>query len=114
MEAATKATHLPRAALRSAVVPRSVPRSGSRVFGAAKALGSSPFFGGVAQAQGSGGVERTPATFKAPKGTKDEGFYAVWFLCSTEFVVGIEDCDLRVYCCSMSMVALSWSKRYGL
>jgi len=67
MEAATKATHLPRAALRSAVVPRSVPRSGSRVFGAAKALGSSPFFGGVAQAQGSGGVERTPATFKAPK-----------------------------------------------
>ena len=96
MEAATKATHLPRAALRSAVVPRSVPRSGSRVFGAAKALGSSPFFGGVAQAQGSGGVERTPATFKAPKGTKDEGFYAAWFLYSTEFVVGIEDCDLRV------------------
>jgi hypothetical protein len=81
--------------------------SSSRILGAAKALGSLPFFGGVTQDQESGGVERTPATFKASKGTKDECFYAVWFLYSTEFVAGIEDCDLRVYCCSMSSLSLN-------
>ena len=114
MEAATKATHLPRAALRSAVVPRSVPRSGSRVFGAAKALGSSPFFGGVAQAQGSGGVERTPATFKAPKGTKDKAFMRHGSCIPPNLLWELRTATCGLYCCSMSMVASSWSKRFGL
>lgn len=83
MEAAAKATHPPRPALRAAIVPRSVPRRGavpapgSRVLGAAKALGSPPFVGGAAQDQDSGGVRRTSAPLTAPKGTKVEVFFVL-------------------------------------
>ena len=81
MEAAAKTTPLQLAALRSGGSPKICSAQGAlqalRKLGAVNDSQLPPFFGGIAQAQGSGGRASTAAAFKIPEGVKMHLFYAI-------------------------------------